>query len=446
MIRASRAFWWGIVASLLVGIVAFGSGMAVALRWGTILPLANILGPASAAQRATPDDLRSRFNVYWETWNLVERSFYRKAPLNHQDMVYASIEGMLQSLGDENTRFERPVDAEKTRQSMAGQWEGIGAILDLKDGKILIVTPLESSPAERAGLQGGDVIVKVDDAPLAPLLASPDPAALQKVVSLIRGPKGTTVKLVVQRPAADMPLEFVITRDTLPEISVRAKVLDGGIAYIQLTDFNGTTTGQLDKALNKILPQNPRGIILDVRGNPGGLLATAQEVLGRFLDGGIALIEQYGTGVEEKKQAVRGPGDPKAFDIPMVVLINGGSASASEIVAGALRDRGRAIVLGEKSFGKGSVQAVNQLSDASSARITIAHYLTPNRDDIHSIGITPQHVVPYATDEQYRVNFPPGLPTDPSSANDSQLWWAIQLLITNQTPPPPPNPTPTPHQ
>ena len=445
MVRTSRAIWWGALSSLIVGVFSFAGGLTVALYWGSTLPLANVLGPARGAQSATPSDVRQHFKVYWETWNLVERSFYRKTPLDQRDMVYASIEGMLKSLGDDYTFFQRPDDAEKSRISMAGQFEGIGAYIEHKDGKIRIVAPIEESPAERAGLLAGDIVLRVNDAELTALVADLDAnAATQKAVSLIRGPKGSAVKLLVLRPATNQQLEFTITRDAVPETSVRAKLLANGVAWIQISGFKGTTTGELDKALKKLLPRNPRGIVLDLRNNGGGLLTTAQEILGRFLDGGVALYEEFGSGRVEEKPVIRGMSDPKAYDIPMVVLINAGSASASEIVAGALGDRGRAVLLGEKSFGKGSVQSIERLSDSSSARITIAQWLTPNRSEIHKVGITPKHVVPYAADAKYRLELPQKLSTDPISVDDSQLWWGVKLLTSAETPPPPPPPTPTP--
>jgi carboxyl-terminal processing protease len=436
MVRTSRAFWWGALASFVVGLVSFAAGMSVALYWGGTLPLANILGPARAGQAATPGDLQRDFKVYWETWNLVERSFYRQEPLKRREMVYASIEGMLKSLGDEYTFFQRPDDAEKTRVSMSGKFEGIGAYLESKDGQVLIVAPMEGSPAERAGLQPGDIVFKVDDAELQALIGKLDAnAATQKVVSLIRGPKGSNVKISVRRPPSNQELAFVITRDAVPDISVQGRMLDGGVAWITISGFKETTTAELDKVLNRIGAQKPRGLVLDIRNNGGGLLTTAQEVLGRFLDGGTALYERFGNGSEEVKPVLRGGNDPRVFDLPMVVLVNGNSASASEIVAGALRDRSRARLLGEKSFGKGSVQSVERLSDDSSARITIAHWLTPDRAEIHKIGITPTYGVPYSTDARYHVTLTQPRPIDPPAVDDSQLWWAVKLLTSNETPP-----------
>lgn len=436
MVRRSRALWFGALAALFVGAISFSAGIYVEFLWGNTLPLANILGPANRVQYSTPNDLKKDFNVYWESWNLVEHNFYRKAPLNERDMVYSSIEGMFKSLGDEYTFFQRPDDAEKARVWMSGEWEGIGAYIEWKDKQLVIIAPIEDSPAQKAGIQPGDIILKIDGSDLAPQLVDLDAsAATEKAGSLIRGPKGTTVKLTVMRPSTKQQLEFAVVRASLPQISVRGKLLDGNVGYIQLTQFSATTTAQLDKALTKLLQQHPKSLILDLRNNPGGLLTSAQEVIGRFVNGGTALYEQYGNGSTEEKSVIRSAGDPKAFDIPMVVLINNGSASAAEIVAGALRDRGRAILLGEKSFGKGSVQTIQQLSDTSSARITIAHWLTPNHDEIHKIGLTPKYVVPAATDTKYEVKLPQQLPFDPASVKDAQLWWAIRALTTEQAPP-----------
>jgi carboxyl-terminal processing protease len=245
----------------------------------------------------------------------------------------------------------------------------------------------------------------------------------------------------VLRPATEETLEFAIQRDAVPLISVRAKLVDQ-IGYIQISEFKETTTAELDQALRELLPQQPQGIVLDLRNNPGGLLLTAQDVLGRFLPDGTALIEEFGDGHTQTIDVRRNGNAPAAFDTPMVVLVNGSSASASEIVAGALRDRNRATLLGEKTFGKGSVQSVERLSGDASARITIAHWFTPNGDEIHEKGIDPQYYVPFLPDDQYRVALPQRRAGDPAEVQDAQLWWAIQTLTTDRRPAFP-RPTPT---
>lgn len=443
MVRTSRAIIVGALVSSLFALFAFVGGVAVALRWGTALPLVAAIDSSGTSGRATPADAREEFGVFWEVWDRVESKFYREQPLDYQQMTYGAIEGMLKTLGDDYTVFEEPENAQQTRERMSGQFEGIGAYIEFKDGQLLIVSPIEESPAEKAGIKAGDAVLKVNGEDLAPQLDGLDPAeAGTKAASIIRGPEGTTVNLTIFRASTNETLEFAIVRGKIPLISVRSKLLDGNIAYVQLSGFNETTTDELDKALTDVLAQNPSGLILDLRNNPGGLLTVAQETLGRFLPDGAALKEKFSDGRTETLDVIRSGNAPGAFDVPMVVLTNGGSASASEIVAGALRDRGRATLVGEKTFGKGSVQSVEQLSDGSSARITIARWLTPNGSEIHKKGIEPDVYVPFLQDEQYKVSLPQNRPIDPTEANDSQIWWALKVL-TSQERPAFPTPTPT---
>jgi len=442
MVRVSRAMVVGAFVSTIVACIAFIGGIAVALRWGNALPVVAALGPVGAAQRQTPNNVEDTFRVFWEVWGLVDDKFYHTEPIDYQKMTYGAINGMLKSLGDDYTLFEEPEDAAQTRERMSGQFEGIGAYVEFKDGKLLIVSPIEESPAEKAGIQAGDQVLKVDGVELAPQLEGLDANdASRKAANLIRGPKGTSVNLTIFRSSSNETLELSITRDAIPLISVRQKMLAGNIAYVQLSEFKETTTDELDRALTDVLAQEPAGLILDLRNNPGGLLSTAREALGRFLPGGVALKEQFSDGSTDVLEVIRDGNAPRAFDVPMVVLTNGGSASASEILAGALRDRGRATLVGEKTFGKGSVQSVERLSDGSSARITIAHYLTPNDHEVHKIGISPDVYVPFLQDEQYTVDLPQLRPIDPEAVNDSQLWWALKVLTSSERPS---FPTPTP--
>ncbi len=442
MVRVGRAIIIGAIVSLLVGVLSFAGGVAVALHWGTTIPLVAAIGPAGTAQRATPSQVADQFKIFWEVWNAVDQQFYRTEPLDYRQMTYGAIRGMLQSLNDEYTGFDEPEDAARRQERLSGKFEGIGAYIEYKDGKLLIVAPIEESPAEKAGLKAGDQVLKVDDQDMAELLEGLDAsAATTKAVSIIRGEAGTTVRLVIFRAETNETLEFAITRGAIPLISVREKLLDGGIGYIQLTEFKETTAGELDRALNELLEQQPRGIILDVRNNPGGYLATAQEVLGRFLPDGVALQEKFGDGSLKTLNVSRSGDAARAFDVPLVVLTNNGSASAAEIVAGALRDRERATLVGEKTFGKGSVQTIRGLSDGSSARITIAQWLTPNGAQIHKQGIEPDIYVPLLQEEQYRVDLPQRRPTDPEFVDDSQLWWAVKILTSEERPA---FPTPTP--
>lgn len=442
MVRKGRAVLIATLVTLIVAVIAFAGGVAVALRWGTALPLVAALGPTSAAQRTTPTQLADQFRVFWEAWDAVEQQFYRTEPLDYRQMTYGAIRGMLQSLNDEYTGFDEPVDTAQRQERLAGTFEGIGAYIEYKDGKLLIVSPIEESPAEKAGIKAGDQILKVDDHDMADVLKGLDAnAATSKAVSLIRGRRGTSVRLVIFRAETNQTLEFTITRDAIPLISVRGKRLAGNIGYLQVSEFKETTTAELDRALRELQAEPLAGLILDLRNNPGGYLHTAREMLGRFLPDGPALQERFGDGSVKTLSVLRSGDAASAFDVPLIVLINNGSASASEIVAGALHDRQRATLVGEKTFGKGSVQSIRTLSDGSSVRITIAQWLTPNGTLIHKAGIAPDVYVPLLQDEQYRVVLPQRRPTDPSQVNDSQLWWAIRLLSGAERPA---FPTPTP--
>jgi carboxyl-terminal processing protease len=440
MVRTSRAVIAGAAVALLVGIVAFFAGWVTARTVGTT-PLDSILAGIGnqGMRQETPADAREEFAVFWQVWDLVEAEFYREEPLVQQELVYGAIRGMLGALDDEYTTFQEPDLAAQSRESMQGKFEGIGAYLRFQEGEVAIDKPFRKSPAEQAGLLAGDVIVAVDGVQLAPLIEGmADGEATAKAAALIRGPKGSVVTLTLRRPPATESFEVAITRDEVPIITVNAELLDDGVAYIQITEFKATTTQLLDEALRELAPQRPASIVLDLRNNPGGYLTTAQEVLGRFYDG-VALYEEENGGVVKELRTIPGPADARLFDVPMVVLINGGSASAAEIVAGALRDeRPNTTLLGETSFGKGSVQNIHQLRDGSSARITIARWITPDRDEIHRVGITPEYQVVASEDPQFAVpcvaeRQPPDGQT---VCSDAQLSWGLRLLAGAAPPSP----------
>jgi carboxyl-terminal processing protease len=430
----------GLLAGVLL-IVGFSAGWVTAIALGGRIPFDNdisaYLGPGMIANRATPSELRDQFTVFWEVWNLVENEFYHSAPLDQRRMIQGAIKGMLESLGDQYSVYQEPDLAAQTQDHMQGKLGGIGTYLRIDSGKAYLYKPVKNAPADQAGLKQDDQIVNIDDQPVEPLIAGLDNnQAAVKVAAKLRGQAGTTVKLTIRR-GSDTPFDVILTRADIVIPSVDSQLLDNDLAYIHISEFKANTTTEFDAAMRELLPHNPKGIILDLRNNPGGFLVNAQEVLGRLYDG-VALYEDKNTGDLAALRTIGGSNDTRAFTTPLIVLVNGGSASASEIVAGALRDeRTATYIMGETTYGKGSVQNIHSLSDGGSARITIAHWLTPNKSEIHKVGITPQYLVPYAEDASSPVPCvadrqpPPGQTT----CADSQLAGAITFLTTGQAPP-----------
>ena len=437
----------GIFAGILL-CTGFLAGWFGAVILGGRIPydgdIAALFGPGRGANQATPAELRSQFSVFWETWNLVEKEFYHRAPLDRTKMIQGAIRGMLDTLGDRYTVYQEPELAAQTQDHMQGKLGGIGTYLRITDGHVYLYKPFANAPATQAGLQQDDEIVSIDGDAVVPLIAGLDVnEAAVKITSRLRGDAGTTVKLGVRRGENGAPFEVTLTRADIVVPSVDSQMIAQNLAYIHINEFKANTTEEFDAALRTLLPQNPKGIVLDLRNNPGGFLENAQDVLGRFYDG-IALYEdKNGKDLEALSTKTSGS-DTRAYSIPLVVLVNNGSASASEIVAGALRDqRANTYLLGEKTFGKGSVQNIHTLSDGGNARVTVAHWLTPNKSEIHGIGITPQYVVPYTETADDAVPCVSGRQPAQGTATcaDSQLASAVRLLATGQTPPPV---TPTP--
>ncbi|MCS6940404.1 MAG: S41 family peptidase [Roseiflexaceae bacterium] len=426
-----------LAAAFLLLLAGFVGGWVCATVFADSISLTRLvpaIGPGLVANQETPPSLRQQFRVFWEVWNLVEAEFYQRDKINHTRMIRGAITGMLASLDDPYTVYQEPELASQTNEHMQGRMGGIGAYLRITDGRAFLYKPIKGAPADAAGLKQDDEIVAVDGEPVAPMIAGLDVnEAAVKVAAKIRGPAGTQVRLTIRR--GDQVFDITLTRADIVVPSVEAQLVDGGIAYIRIIEFKANTVPEFDRALRELLPQAPNGIVLDLRNNPGGFLDQARAVLGRLYDG-VALYEQNSKGEITEIRTVGG--DIRAFDVPIVVLVNGGSASASEIVAGALRDsRPNVTLIGEKTFGKGSVQNIYNLSDGSSARITFAHWLTPARTEIDKVGITPQYVIPYAEDPATQTlcvgdrQPPPGATT----CADNQLFYAIRLLRTGEAPP-----------
>ncbi len=395
---------------LVIIVVALGS-FAGGFVSGHLIPLSGIPGfPDSGTfappttspdqQSATPSEFQALFSPFWEAWNLVHEN-YVDQPVDDVELMRGAISGMMNALGDQHSTYMSPKDFADANSSLEGEYEGIGAFVDTTAEYLTITSPIPGSPAERAGLLSGDQIVAIDGKDMTGIDAE---VARTKVL----GPANTVVHLTVLRDGEDKLLEFDVTREKITMKSSTGKMLENDIAYIQITTFGDKTTPELLDALKELMAKNPKGIILDLRNNGGGYLTTSVEVTSQFIADGVVLYEQYGDGTRTTYDVLP---DGMATDtkIPMVVLINEGSASASEIVAGALQDSGRAKLVGVTSYGKGSVQNWIPLSgDNGAVRITIAKWLTPNENTIHEIGLTPDVVVE-RTEEDYKANLDPQL-------------------------------------
>ena len=329
-------------------------------------------------------------DILQTVWQLINDEYLYTDKVSADEAAYKAIEGMVESLDDPYTTFFRPVKAQNFRNQIKGEVTGIGAQVEDKSGILTVVTPLRGSPAEKAGLLPGDEILAADGVSLAGL-------GFLEAVEKVRGPKGSTVKLTIRRNGTEFTVSVMRDVVTVPEIEIS---MQEGIAIVRIMQFGQTTDTKLRSEMEKLAATQPKGVILDLRNNPGGLEHAATMVVSNFLPkGSVVSIIKSRNSTEEHRTV-----DHPTFDatVPLVLLINGGSASASEIVAGALQDTKRAKLVGEKTFGKGTVQAVLQFTDQSSLKITIAEWLTPLGRKIDKVGIEPDIKGEYSTqrDEQ----------------------------------------------
>ena len=364
--------------------------------------------PEDSSERAPSAEEDEAFQLFWEAWRLIERDYYGDIPTD-EEMTYGAIRGAVNTLGDPFTAFIDPEIAEINREDDTGSFEGIGAYVTMRDGRLMIVNTFRDQPAEKAGVRRGDIVLKVDDTVIENM-------SVYEAITLIRGEAGTPVVLTIAREGQD-EFEVEITRARIDIPVVESEMRKDGIAYVSLFDFSSEATDKLEAAIEELLDEDPQGLILDLRGNPGGWLHEAVETAGLFLSkDALVLIERFKDGTEQTYEA---PNRPVAPDIPMVVLVDGGSASASEIVAGALQDHGRAVLIGEKTFGKGSVQWPHELSNGAEMRVTVARWFTPNDRAIHGEGLEPDIEVEI-TEEDFEAEL------------DPQLERAVEYLLTGE--------------
>jgi carboxyl-terminal processing protease len=382
-----------LTTGLVIGAYAAGIGTAWLLLHG----------------RAANADEAAEFGVFWEAWHLVEERFFGDVP-DMQHVAWGAIRGAINTLNDPHTTFLEPQPRQREREELSGRFGGIGAYVTKAEDGSIVLDPMPGLPAEQAGVQKGDVVLKVDDTQVTAEMTA------DEAVALVRGEVGTTVRLTLQREGQTEPIVVEIERQEIPAASVEWRMLDetDGIGYVRVTIFSGRTDQELENALEELQAQGMSRLVLDLRGNGGGLLDAAIDVASEFLRGGVGAY-QVEKGQPDQAFAVEAGG--QFSESPMALLVDGGSASASEIVAGALQDRGRAVLIGQKTYGKGSVQSVHDLSDGSSVHITYAKWLTPDRRQIDGQGLTPDVEVTISEEDR-------------NQGRDPQLERAIEVLRT----------------
>ncbi|MBI4994592.1 S41 family peptidase [Candidatus Peregrinibacteria bacterium] len=397
-----------LVSSVLIAsLVSFGLGLFFAENINLKQP-ANI---QTAQTNKKEDPLLSPLKIrdLDEVWQRLRSLYYDSTKLDSTKLEYSAVKGFVAGVGDPYTVFMPPEEAKDFEQGLDGKLEGIGAELEVKEDKLIIVAPLKNSPAEAAGVKAGDVILKINDE------SAPD-MTLYEAIRRIRGKKGTQVTLTLFRENQPQPFEITITRDEILIDTVTVKKIDGGIYHVAVNQFNDHTKTEFQKAIEEILLSKAKAVILDLRGNGGGFLDISIDILSEIIAG-----EKTAVIVKKRDQTqnevIKTTGAPRAADIPLVVLVDKGSASASEIVAGAIQDYRRGIVIGEKTFGKGSVQELINLNDGSSLRMTIAKWFTPLNRSIDETGIAP--------DKEVKIT-----EEDVKAGRDPQLEAAVQYLKT----------------
>jgi len=321
------------------------------------------------------------FSLFWDAYNKLQQNFIDSSKITDQKIVYGAIEGMANSLGDPYTNFFNPEQAQRFQQDLSGSFGGIGVEVGVKKDMLTVIAPLKGTPGEKAGLKSGDIIAKIDGKDAINMTAD-------EAVNLIRGPKGTSVTLTILRDGWNNTKDFKIVRDTIKIPSIEWSLKDGDVAYVQIYQFDEMLSSDFKAIALEILKSPAKKIILDLRDNPGGYLEVAQNIAGWFLQSGQTVaIEDFGK--DKPQQTYKADGNYGFANYPIVVLINQGSASASEILAGALRDNRNIKLIGNKSFGKGCVQEVINLRGGSFLKITIANWLTPKGGSISDVGLTP---------------------------------------------------------
>ena len=395
--RAAALAVLGVVLALVAG---FAAGLGYS-RWTP-----QVVEAPTPTPEATATPRTDEYALLAEIRGLIDAEYYRPADAAHQKLLYGAARGMVQALGDPNSAYEPPAEREAGDSRWTGHYEGVGMYVDQRDGQFVVTSPIEGGPAERAGIRPGDVILEVDGRSLAGM-------SLTDQILLVRGPKGSTVTLTVRREGTPGPLQIPVVRDEIRLISARGRMLDNGLGLLRISQFTEGTVDETRSALEGLLAAHPQGLLLDLRGNAGGLLRPAVETAGFFVGGGPVVSEAHADGEIKSYPA---PDGPPLTDLPMLILVDRGTASASEILAASLRDRGRAELVGERTYGKNTVQYIHRLSDGSGLRLTVAQWHVPSGQPIPTTGLDPDVAV--------------ATPNPPQPDRDPVLESAAQRLLS----------------
>jgi carboxyl-terminal processing protease len=395
-----------IIVALVVVLGTFALGTYV----GMSQPVDGSSASLKNRESGKPSDVD--FSLFWKVWNTLDEKYVNTTAsgtvATDQDRVYGAIKGMTESLGDPNTTFFTPEESKAFEEEITGNFEGVGMEVGVKDGVLTVISPLKGTPAEKAGIRAGDILLKIDDKVTSGL-------STDEAIKLIRGSRGTSVTFTLQREGQEEPFEVKVTRDVINIPTLSTKKLDNGIFMIQLYSFTADSPNLFRSALREFMLSKSDKLILDLRGNPGGYLTAAVDIASWYLpQGKVVVKEDFGDGQPEEISRSKGY-DIFNDNLEFVILIDGGSASASEILAGALHEYGKATLVGEKSFGKGSVQELIPVTSTASLKVTVARWLTPNGMSISHNGIEPDYVVPMTAD-------------DIKNKKDPQLEKALELL------------------
>jgi len=377
---------WVLTALLVAALL--GSGFALGFRYGKMFPQTIIVSEVSNTSSGQPTDVS--FGTFWQAWDTINKNYLKAGKISAQDKVYGAISGLVDSLKDPYSVFLSPKDNEKFHEDVRGNFGGIGAEIGIKKNQLVVVAPLKDTPSMKAGLKAGDAILSINS-------SSTEGMTTDDAVKLIRGPEGTQVTLTIMRESWDKPKDFKITRGAITVPTLDFAIKDGNIAYVQLYTFNSNVGYLFYNAVSKAISGGAKGMILDLRNDPGGYLDVAVDLGGWFFPRNTLIVKEESRNGDTEE--LKASGNAVLADFPVVVIINGGSASASEILAGALRDNRGVTLIGEKSFGKGTVQELIPLIGGSTIKLTIAHWVLPSGKILENGGLVPDIEVKMTDDD-----------------------------------------------